>query len=209
MSTLDKLASSLGRRDEVPNQDLAKEIAEKSDTQAIKELAAGLDHKNKDIQSDCIKTLYETGHLAPRLIAPYIDKFISLLHSRNNRLQWGAMQALKYIADIDPEAIYTALPLLAAAAEKGTVITKDSYVAILAKLGSKRKYTENVFTLLNEQLLISAVNQLPMYAEQILPLVSEKNKQRFITTLNLRFADLDQESKRKRIEKVIRKLQGK
>ncbi|MCB0545469.1 MAG: hypothetical protein KDC70_18225, partial [Saprospiraceae bacterium] len=59
MSILDKLSTSLNRRDEVPNQELAKKILKTKDKKAIKELAENLENKNKGIQSDCIKVLYE------------------------------------------------------------------------------------------------------------------------------------------------------
>lgn len=53
---LQKLASSLGlgRRDEIPNQELAKEIITTPNEKAAKELVENLANKNKDIQSDCI-----------------------------------------------------------------------------------------------------------------------------------------------------------
>ena len=72
MTILSKLASSLNRRDEVPNQELAKQIATKSDKQGIKELIKNLGNKSKDIQNDCIKVLYEIGELKPSLVAEYL-----------------------------------------------------------------------------------------------------------------------------------------
>jgi len=63
MSILNKLASAFGRRDETPNIDLAKQIAAKKNTSAIAELVDNLSNKNKDIQNDCIKVLYEIGEI--------------------------------------------------------------------------------------------------------------------------------------------------
>jgi hypothetical protein len=56
------------RRDEVPNQQLAKELAETENKAGIKEIAKNLQHKNKSVQSDCLKVLYEIGYLKPDLI---------------------------------------------------------------------------------------------------------------------------------------------
>jgi hypothetical protein len=42
MTVLDKLASALGRRDEVPNQELAATVARTNDPAAVRELVAGL-----------------------------------------------------------------------------------------------------------------------------------------------------------------------
>ena len=94
MSILGKLASSLNRRDEVPNQELAKQIADKDDREAVKELVVNLSNNSKDIQNDCIKVLYEIGERKPALIAAYAKEFIDLLDHKNNRLQWGAMTAI-------------------------------------------------------------------------------------------------------------------
>ncbi len=208
MIVTDYLASSSGRRDEAPNQELAMRIADAEDKSAIKELIKNLDSKNKEIQSDCIKVLYEIGQRKPALIAPHTLRFIDLLDSKNNRLQWGAMTALNSIAPENPRDIFKALPLLTAAAEQGSVITRDSFVGILIKLCIIDTYADDAFLLLNGQLLSCPANQLPMYAELALSAINEKNKSIFTRTLITRLSDLQPESKRRRIEKVLKKLQG-
>ena len=94
MSALNRLASSLGRRDEVPNQELARDLAARKDKAGIREIAENLWNKDKNIQADCIKVLYEVGYLEPKLIADYAEDFVKLLRSKNNRLVWGGMTAL-------------------------------------------------------------------------------------------------------------------
>jgi len=71
MNVIDKLASSLNRTDEVPNQELSKQIAAKKDKKAVAELIENLNNKSKDIQNDCTKVLYEVGKINPALIADY------------------------------------------------------------------------------------------------------------------------------------------
>ena len=206
MSILNKLASALDRRDELPNEELAKQIADKNDNEAVKELVANLSNKSKDIQNDCIKVLYEIGERKPALIAAYTKEFIDLLDSRNNRLQWGAMTAINTITLENPKLIYGSLSKIIAAADSGSVITKDHAVNILISLCSLEPYTENAFSLLIEQLLNSPTNQLPMYAEKAIPVINEKNKQLFVKTLASRINDIGKETKRKRVEKVIKKF---
>jgi hypothetical protein len=205
-SIINKLASSQNRRDEVPNQELAKQIAAEQDEAAVQELVGNLSNKNRNIQSDCIKVLYEIGEITPSLIASYSNKFINLLDHKNNRLQWGAMTALSSIALENPEAIYAALPKIIAAAEKSSVITKDHAVNILIRLCSVKQYTDSVLLLLNEQLLNSLPNQLPMYAEKALSVINDKNKGLFIRTLTSRLDSIEKDTKRKRVEKIIQKL---
>ena len=206
MTVIGKLATSLNRRDEIPNQKLAKEIVDKKDKNGIKELIDNLTNKNEGIQNDCIKVLYEIGAIKPALIADYIQTFILLLDSKNNRLQWGAMTALYTITKENPKTVFSSLPKIIATSDKGSVITKDNAVNILIELCSVRQYADKTFPLLNEQLLISPTNQLPMYAERTIPIINDKNRKIFIKTLNSRLGDIEKDTKRKRIEKVIKKV---
>ena len=206
MSILNQLASSLGRRDEKPNQELAVKITGSNDATAIEELVDNLSNKNKDIQADCIKVLYEIGERKPELVAGYGKNFIALLDSKNNRLQWGAMSALSSIAGQNPKAMYAALAKIVAVADAGTVITKDHCVKILIKLCAVKQYADDSFALLLEQILNSPPNQMPTYAEGAMPFVNDNNKSAFINVLNLRLGDIETETKRKRVEKVLAKI---
>lgn len=206
ISILSKLATAQNRRDEIPNVELAIALAESNNKAAVKELVENLHHKKKDIQHDCIKVLYETGTRNPALIAPYANDFIALLESKNNRMQWGAMTALSSIALENPKVVYASLSKILAAADRGSVITKDYAVMILIKLSSLKEYQSRAFALLLEQLQHCATNQLPMYAERAMLVVNEKNKTLFVKTLEARLSEIEKESKRKRVEKVIRKF---
>ena len=131
---------------------------------------------------------------------------MALLESKNNIMQWGAMHALNVITDVNPASVYSVLGKIISAAEKGSVITKDHYVNILIKLSQEKKYFKNTFPLLLEHLKGSLTNQLPKYAEDSLPLINATNKDIFMKTLSTRMKDMDVETKRKRLEKVIRKV---
>ncbi len=206
MSIIEKLASSLGRRDELPNQELAKSVVSTKNKKAVKELVENLHNKDKAIQSDCIKVLYEIGTLKPELLADYTNELVALLENKNNRLQWGAMTALNAVTNENPKIIYSALSKIIAVADKGSVITNDHCVAILIKLCAIKEYAANAFSLLNERLLKSPTNQLPMYAENALPIINDKNKKIFIKTLTSRLGEIEKDTKRIRVEKVLKKL---
>ena len=45
-----------------------------------------------------------------------------------------------------------------------------------------------------------------MYAENALPIINDKNKAAFIKTLNSRLPDIEKDTKRIRVEKVLKKL---
>src|SRR5437899_5906762 len=206
MTIIDKLASSRNRRDEVPKQKLAMLIVDRNDELAVEELVGNLANKDREIQSDCIKVLYEVGERKPALIAKYAGEFSSLLDSENNRLVWGGMAALDQIALANPKTIYGMLTKIVGSGEKGSVITRDHAVGILIKLASLPQYRERVIPLLIEQLKRSPTNQLPMYSENLVPIVTDKNRAAFVETLASRLDDIQKGAKRKRVERVIAKL---
>ncbi len=206
MTIINQLATLLNRRDEIPNQELAKQLVAKNDTKGIKELIENLNNRSRNIQNDCIKVLYEIGELKPALIANYVKDFVALLDNKNNRLQWGAMAAIDTITLENPKIIYFLLVKIIAAADKGSVITRDHTVNILIKLCSVKQYASNAFSLLSEQFLTSPTNQLAMYAERALHIINDKNKTQFIKVLSSRISDIERDTLRKRVEKVIKKL---
>ncbi|MDA4127465.1 MAG: hypothetical protein OK452_09760 [Thaumarchaeota archaeon] len=176
------------------------------DNGAIKELVENLSNNKSDVQADCIKVLYEIGDKKPRLISGFVRQFLALLGSKNNRLVWGAMTALDSITLEKPAAIGDNLAMIAEIANTGSVITRDHAVSILTKVASLRKYEAKALPLLIEQLENCPGNQLPMYAEGLPPIVNDGNRGVFMKTLGSRLGSLEKESKRKRVEKVMKQL---
>lgn len=207
MSIFEKLAINLNRRDEQPNYQLAQKIADTNDAEAVKELVSLLSHKDKNIQSDAIKVLDETGALQPKLVAPYTSELLQLLQHKNNRMVWGVMAALSALAPAVPAILYDNLGLILDAAAKGSVITKDHTVKILVILAKTPAYTEDCIALLLDQLKDAPVNQLPTYAESAATIVTPTYKPEMIRILTQRLADVTQETKHRRLANVIQKLQ--
>jgi hypothetical protein len=205
-SVFGKLATSLGRRDEVPNQVLAKTIAEKGDAKAVSELVAHLKDPDANIQSDCIKVLYEVGERRPSLIAPYGKQFLASLSAKNNRLVWGAMTALDSMTLEDPDLLHSGLSRITDVAETGSVITRDHTVGILVKLASVKRYEKEASELLVRQLASCPTNQLPAYAEKILSIANGRNREGFSKALRVRLGDIEKQSKKRRVEAVLGKL---
>jgi hypothetical protein len=206
LTILNRLSSALGRRDEVPNQKLAQEIARSRDRKAVKELVENLSNKDKNIQSDCIKVLYEIGERNPELISEYCDNFGRLLDSKNNRLVWGAMTALDSIAEVNPRSIYALLPRIVEVADTASVITRDHAVGILVKLAARKEYSNSCIPLLFRQLKNCPDNQFPMYVEMSSGVINETNKRDFVSVLTGRTRHLEKETQRRRVEKVLSKL---
>jgi hypothetical protein len=204
MSIIPKLATSLNRRDEVPNQELAAEIVKHNDTAAVTELVENLKNKHKGIRYDCIKTLYEIGEARPELIAKFARTFLEHLESQDNRMQWGAMTALSCVVREKPDEIFGRLAKIIDAADRGSVITRDRCVNILITLSADPKYAARTFPLLLDQIMSCPINQLPMYAENAVPVVNEDNRDRFVKVLSRRLDEIAKESGKKRVLKAIK-----
>jgi hypothetical protein len=206
MSVLDRIAFFQNRRDEVPNQQLAKELAQTENRAGIKEIAKNLQNKNQNVQSDCLKVLYEIGYLKPQLITDYTADFLALLKSKNNRMVWGAMIALAAVADKEPTEIYAKLGDVTAAMDKGTLITLVWGTKALAKVAATdTTYKQKIFPFLITQLKKCLPRDVPMHAESILPAIDAENKEEFLSVLEARKRELTA-SQLSRLRKVTKKL---
>lgn len=207
MSVLDKLSSSLGRRDEVPNQELARELARKKDKKGIQEIVDAL--ANRKLQNDCIKFLYEIGEIDPPLIAAYAPQFVRLLSSRNNRLVWGGMTALATIAEIRAKDVVANRVAIEKAFKSGSVIAVDQGVRVLARAASANaEYNRKLFPFLLDHLKHCRPKEVPQHSESTLPAVTHANKKKFIALLNARL-DVLTPTQTARVRKVIKAAESK
>ncbi len=202
------LASSLGRKDELPNIELANMILKKNDPESINELIELISSKNKAFQNDSIKVLYEVGEKKPELLISFFDDFIAFLDSKNNRLQWGAMTALHSIAKEYPNLIYPHLETLHHKAMEGSVITRDNFIAIINLLIKEKEYHALAYHYLQIHLQSCPSNQLPMYAEWVQNNIHKDYIENIRQILEARIFELEKESKKKRLLKVINKIQS-
>lgn len=204
MPVLNKIAYFRNRRDETPNQELARQLTAASDRKGIREIAENLWHENPSVQSDCLKVLYEIGFLQPKLIANYAGDFLKLLQSQNNRLVWGSMIALSTLAEIKVDAIFSRVKEIKQAMSSGSVITLDNGIKTLAIVASKNAaYQKQLFPFLLKCLASCRPKDIPQYAEKILIAVNAENKKTLLKILNKRLVDL-KPSQLPRIKKIIK-----
>jgi hypothetical protein len=187
MSVLNKISYFQNRRDEVPNKELAKTLAETENKVGIAELVTNLKHKNKSVQSDCLSVLYHVGYVKPHLIANYVEDFLALLKSKNNRMVWGGMIALSTIADLKPKEICANLDTIKQTIDKGILITVVWGVKTIAKVASANKSCKPaVVPILLSQLKNCIPRDVAMHFENSLPAIDDENKgQRILVTRNV------------------------
>jgi hypothetical protein len=203
MPIIDRLACSLGRRDEVPNQELARDLAARKDRKAIAEIAGHLSNKDRNIAADCIKVLYEIGYIDPKLIAPHAGAFIGLLTSKHNRMVWGGALALATIGAHAADAIFAQVDTVIRAVERGSVITQDGGIAALAGVASVNEPSrKRILPFLLDHLRECRAKDIPQHAEKTLVAIDRHVASAFISLLESRIEELTP-PQRKRVEKVI------
>ena len=201
---IEKLAYSLGRNDEQPNIDLAKELAETKNKKGIKEIVDGLNDRTEQIANDCIKVLYELGGMSPELISDYAENFIKLLKSKNNRLVWGSMTALSKIASLNPEPIYNSFDTIVEVYEKGSVITIDNSISVFAELvKAGKKYEGKVFPVIIHHLEKCRPKEVGQHAERAFVCINSNNAKEFRETLLKRRDELT-DAQKKRVDKLLK-----
>jgi len=208
MPVLNRIAHFRNRRDEAPNQELARELAAARDREGIGEIAENLGHKNPNVQSDCLKVLYEIGYLAPDLIADYVDRFLALLRHKNNRMVWGGMIALATIAELKPTEIWSDVDTVVEAVDRGTLITVVWGVKTLAAVASTDKARcERLFPVLMKRLKECLPRDVPMHAESILCAVDASHKDEYLAVLESRKAEMTA-PQLARLKKVTRQAEA-
>lgn len=206
MSVLEKLACSLGRQDEIPNQELARELVDTGNLEGIQEIAANLWNKQSAIRADCIKVIYEIGALKPDLISDYAPDFIKLLVSRNNRMVWGAMYSLSAISKLKAGELYQALPAIKKAMEQGSVITVDCGVKTLAGIASQEaEYQKEIVPYLLAHLAKCRTKEVPQHAESTLAAISGEFISPFKDVLLARMEEMTT-PQTQRIKRILKSL---
>ena len=206
MGALERISFYQGRRDEVPNRELARELAEAKDLEGLREIADNLWNKERRVASDCIKVLYETGYIDPSLIEDYTADFLKLLSSRNNRMVWGALIGLSTVVDRRADDIWGRIDDVIPLVEGGTVITKVTGVKVLAGVAAHDpEYSARILPVLLALLRTCIPRDVRTHAESMLPAVNEGNREEVLAVLESRRGELTK-SQETRLNKVIRTM---
>lgn len=203
MAVIDRLACMLGRRDEVPNQELASDLVRRKDRKGIREIAENLRNPDRNIASDCIKVLYEVGEREPSLASQYAGEFLALLGSTNNRMVWGAVSGIASIAHLAADELFPHHEEIVRAVECGSVITQDKGIAALAVIAAAApRYRKAIVPFLLRHLDTCRPKDIPQHSEKSLVAVDRTTRAQFVAILNKRFDSLTP-PQQKRVAKVI------
>ena len=207
MSIQDKLAFALDRNDQYPNRQVAESIVDTGGKKKVEELAAFvISQPGQRAQSDAILALAYVGELAPELLSDQAEFLIDQLDSPINRVIFGSMIGLAHIAHLQAEKLFDALPQIIDAMDTGTVVTRDHGYRIMITLYGKNRFQEDLFALIQEQLMKAPSNQLGQYIERLIPVLNKMHLNLLIETLEERQNDIVNEYHVKRLNKNLKKL---
>jgi hypothetical protein len=206
MNWISKIAWYRNIRSEIPNQELARELAEAENADGIKEISEYLNDKNSSISSDCIKVLYEIGYLKPKLIQDYVNTFLNLLESKNNRMVWGGMIALATIAQLRSEEIYKQIDLVLLTIKKGTLITEVWGIKTLVDVSMNCDlYKERLLPVLFEFLEKCRPIDFATRVETLLPvIVTPEENEIFNRIIEIKSEELS-EAQRKKLQTIMKR----
>jgi hypothetical protein len=205
MSIIPELSSQQGRKDDEPNKILGTKLVESRDLDGIKEVAANLSNPSRNIQIDCLGVMERVGLLTPELIEDYLDELITLAFSNDNRLVWQSLIIIAMIAEKKADQLITHLDQIKGLYDKGTVITRDNVIKILARIGAaKPDYARQVYPFLIEQLRICRSKSIPQYGESIQVMINSENQDVYLSVLRKRIHELTP-AQQKRVDKILKK----
>ncbi len=208
MSFLRQIAFYQNRRDEVPNQQLARKLSSANSKAGVREMAKNLGNRNSSVRSDCLKVLYEVGYLKPQLIAPYVADFLKLLDDKNNRMVWGAMIALASIAAIKHDEIWSEVDKLTAAIDNGTLITQVWGIRALARSAAKEPgRSKRIRHKLECYLRSSKARDVPTHLESMLPVMDKSTWRALQGIVQTRQREMTA-SHQARLRKVLKQIPG-
>lgn len=207
MSIQDQLVFAQNRNDQEPNKRVAKQIVDAGDEKEVKELVSFIETRPKQrAQSDAILALAYIGDQAPHLLAGEVDFLIDQLKSSINRVIFGSMIGLSHIAHLKKETLYDSLPQIIDAMDSGTVVTRDYGYRIMITLYQEDTLRNDLFLLIQEQLMKAPSNQLGQYAERLMAVLNKSHLKPLIETLEGRKEDISNEHHIKRLTKNLKNL---
>lgn len=103
---------------------------------AYDNLIVAIDKKDKSAAHQAIDYLEDNGKDQPEALTGYVKTFGELIESKDNRLVWGAMYCLRYIASVDAKLVKPYLDKVRHLLVEGSVISQDNAAWIIGYLAN-------------------------------------------------------------------------
>lgn len=207
MPIQDHLSYSLGLKTQEGNKALAKIIADTSDHDRLDELLQFIETKPHDrLQMDAMLTIAYIAEVKPEMLKEKVDFILGKLNDPINRVVFASMIALAHITHLALDKLYEALPKVIDSMGSGTVVTKDHGFRILARLYQEENYSDDLFFIISDQLILAPSNQLGQYTERMIPIVKPTHRKKLISILEERGEELSNQHHLNRLNRNLKKL---
>lgn len=138
MEILKKLSSRQGDITEESNRIVADQCVKNPGLIAC--IAEGFADKDKKLQSDCIEVFTMISENHPDLTAPFANKVLPLLSTKETKTRWEAVHTLSFIAHKVPDIVSSVLPELTGLIEKDkSTIVRDYTIDTIANYAKTGK----------------------------------------------------------------------
>lgn len=206
MEWIHKIAFYRGIRNESPNKDLAQELADTDNKEGVRQISKYLYDKNKSVCSDCLSVLYTIGYSKPELIEEYLDDFLKLLRSKNNRMVWGSMIAISTVARLKSDYLFDKLDLILQTMKEGTLITEVWGIKALVNLSlGNKEYKNKTLPILYDYLEKCRPIDFASRIETVLPLIEHAEESEKIDRIvKVKSADLN-DSQTKKLSAILKR----
>lgn len=101
---------------------------------AHQNLIDALANKDKSAAHEAIDYLEDNGKDDPVALVSFVETFGDLIESKDNRMVWGSMYCLRYIASVDSKLVEPYLDKVRNLLIEGSVISQDNAAWIIGYL---------------------------------------------------------------------------
>ncbi|MBI1944732.1 MAG: hypothetical protein HYS27_03495 [Deltaproteobacteria bacterium] len=191
---LNRLAVSVQRLDDVPNLELAADIVQCDDADALRILVAVIERHDDHHAPDAARVIFEVGTRAPELLQPLADRLIAMCEDSQKEMLPYTMYALSPIAHLHSETLWDMRDLFWSA------LTDLTLPASMAQAGSVRllsalcaagpDYARTLAGGLVDLLGKCMPKDVAFFAESVLPALGTAHSHRAKPVLDRRMKEL-------------------
>ena len=149
---------------------LASEVVAGTGSANVEHYVRGLLDTREHASSQAARVVEELCNQKPELLAPYIERFVTLLGSERTRLAQCAAHCLPVLGRVAPAKVAKHLKVLQGSFQSGSEIAKDGLIrTFVALCVASVTYQKRLIDIFEGALRDADPKQLPGWVEHILP----------------------------------------
>ncbi len=191
---LGRLAVSLQRTDDVPNLEVAAEIVQCDDADALRILVAVIERHDDQHAPDASRVIFEVGTRAPELLQPLADRLIAMCEDSQKGMLPYTMYALSPLAHLHAETLWDMRDLFWSSLADLTVpasMAQAGAVRVLSALcAAGPDYARTLAGGLVDLLGKCMPKDVAFFAESVLPALGTAHSHRAKPVLDRRMKEL-------------------